>query len=713
LIRFFFGVVIMQRSILLATILVAGACAVGAQGQAGAAADPNLWLEDQRGARALAWVNAENAKTSAVLEKDPRFAALYRDALAVAQASDRIPYAEFISGQLFNFWQDSAHVRGIWRRTSLSRYRSADPQWTTVLDLDSLARAEKANWVWKGADCAAPVDRRCMIALSDGGEDAVTVREFDIGTRAFVKDGFTLPLGKQDFAWAGQDTLFVSREWNKGELTASGYPYIVKRLVRGQPITKAIEIFRGTAADGGYGVRPVTLFDGTGHRAVLIARPISTFESEKYVVRASGVVRLAIPLKSTPVAMVDGQVIVKLSEAWTSGSTVIRPGSLAAFDAAKATADPAHLSPLAVFEPGPRESVEAASATHDRLIASIYQNVRGRTFVFSRNPNGTWSSTRLPFSDNLGTGVMDANRRGNEALVQVTGFLTPTSIWLADAGGGTVVSIKAISPKFDASRDTVEQFEATSKDGTKVPYFVVRPKMLQYDGNTPTILTAYGGFEISMTPSYSAMTGKLWLEHGGVFVLANIRGGGEFGPAWHEAGLKTHRQVIYDDFAAVAQDLITRKITSPRRLGIMGGSNGGLLMGVEMTQHPDLWNAVDIQVPLLDMLRFEQIDAGTSWVGEYGSVSNPDERAFLASISPYQNLKSGVKYPTPLIWTTTKDDRVGPQHARKFAAKMSAMGLPYLFYEVIEGGHGAGANLKETAHTSALEYTYFARQLMQ
>ena len=704
-----------RRSILMVVLMLGVPRLASAQNQAGSAgarADPYLWLEDQRGARALGWVAAENAKTAAVLEKDARYASLYHDALAVAQASDRIPYPNFVGGELYNFWQDTAHVRGILRRTTLASYRTATPQWTTVLDFDSLARAEHANWVYHGLQCAAPAERRCMVGLSDGGEDAVTVREFNLETRQFVPDGFVLDRGKQRLAWIGQDTLLVSREWNKGELTASGYPYIVKRLVRGQPMSSAVEIFRGTAKDGGYGVSPEVLHDGSGNRFVVIERPISTFESEKYVVKPGGVAKLALPLKSSLVAMVDGQVIVQLSEPWTDGATHIASGALASFDAASAVADPTHLAPAVVFEPGPRESVGGVDATHDGLLATIYQNVRGHVFVFARSANGAWTRNRLAFPENVATDVTAANRSGSEAFVSVTGFLTPSSVWLADAKTGSVASVKAIGPKFDASRDTVEQLEATSTDGTKVPYFVVHARSMQLDGSNPTILNAYGGFEVSETPNYSPMIGKLWLERGGVFVLANIRGGGEFGPAWHEAGLKTHRQVIYDDFAAVAQDLIARKITSPRRLGIMGGSNGGLLMGVEMTQHPELWNAVDIQVPLLDMLRYEQIDAGTSWVGEYGSVSNPAERAFLASISPYQNLKSGVKYPTPLIWTTTKDDRVGPQHARKFAAKMSAMGLAYLFYEVTEGGHGAGANLQERAHTSALEYTYFTRQLM-
>ncbi len=705
----------MRRPHLLALLCLAVAPALAAQTQSGTtkAADPNLWLEDQHGARAMAWVHAENAKTVAVLEKDSHFAQLYKDALAVAQSSDRIPYVSFIGGELYNFWQDSVHVRGLWRRTSLASYRTAKPQWTTVLDLDSLATAEKANWVWEGADCAEPAERTCMVRLSDGGEDAITAREFDLRARSFVAGGFVLPHGKQRFTWVGEDTLLVAREWAKGDLTKSEYPFIVKRVVRGQPIAQATEVYRGSAQDGGYGVTPYTMEDGAGHRVVLIDRPISTFESEKYIVTPSGVEKLALPLESSPSAIVDGQVVVQLSQDWTAGATRIRGGSLASFDAAKAIADPAHLSPVAIYQPGPRESVGGASAARDRLVATIYQNVRGRVFLVTRAANGTWVKKQLPFPDNLAIDVADANTHGNEAFVNVQGFLTPSSLWLADARTGSAVSVKSLAPTFDASRDTVEQLDAASTDGTRIPYFIVHPKQMKLDGANPTILTAYGGFEVSMTPSYQSMGGKLWLEHGGVYVLANIRGGGEFGPAWHEAGLKTHRQIIYDDFAAVGKDLIARKITSPRKLGIVGGSNGGLLMGVEFTQHPELSHAVDIQVPLLDMLRYEQIDAGSSWVGEYGSMSNPAERAFWEKTSPYQNLKAGVAYPEPFIWTTTKDDRVGPQHARKFAAKMAAMGLPYLFYEVTEGGHGSGANLKERAHTSAMEFTYFTRQLMQ
>jgi prolyl oligopeptidase len=691
-----------------------GADAARAQQQASGsrpADDPYLWLEEQHGDRAMSWVRAENAKTTAVLEKDPRFARLYSQALAIAQSKDRIPYARFIGGQVYNFWQDSAHVRGIWRRTTLASYRTAAPQWTTVLDLDSLARAEKANWVWQGEDCVLPAERRCMIALSDGGEDASTVREFDLGTRTFVNDGFVLPHGKQSFAWRGEDTLLVSREWNPGELTKSGYPYVVKRIVRGQPLSAAVELFRGESTDE-LPSAAETLNDGTGHRLTVISRGVTFFQSKKFIVAPNGLKELSIPEKARFVGMLDGQAIVRLSEDWDADGRHIAAGSLASFDAARAANDAAHLAPVAIYQPGPRESVEDAGATRSALFVVVNQNVRGRIFQFTRKSDGTWTHERLSFPDNLALGIAATNPRGSEAFVNVEGFLTPSSVWLADARTQAVSMVKSRQSQFEASRDIVEQLEATSSDGTKIPYFVVRPKGMKLDGANPTILTAYGGFEISMTPSYEDMGGKLWLERGGVFVLANIRGGGEFGPAWHEAGLKTRRQVIYDDFAAVAKDLIARRITSPRRLGIMGGSNGGLLMGVEMTQHPDLFRAVDIAVPLLDMLRFEQIDAGASWVGEYGSVSNPDERAFWERTSPYQNLKEGVTYPEPLIWATTKDDRVGPQHARKFAAKMAALGDPYLFYEVIEGGHGAGANLRERAHTTALQFTYFTRKLM-
>jgi len=672
--------------------------------------DPFLWLEDVNGARALAWVRAENAKTLAVLEKDPRFASLYSAAVAIVEAKDRIPVPEFLQNDVYNFWQDAEHVRGIWRRTTLAQYEQTAPAWETVLDLDALAKAENANWVFQQADCVWPSETRCLVSLSDGGEDASTVREFDLGTRAFVRDGFSLPHGKQTAVWESPDSIVVSREWNPGELTESGYAYIVKRVARGASLANAVELYRGSKTDVGVG--PFVEYDGDGHFATFITRNLTFFTSEIYLVGPSGLRKLGVPAKADIEGMVGGRVLIAPKEDWNAGGSTFPAGSLVSVDLAAMRADPEHLKPTLVFAPGPRESLQEVETTKSSAVVVTYENVRGRAYVYTPEASGAWNRRRLDLPDDASISIVSAVRKSDDVFLSVTGFLTPTALVLANVHSGTVATVKTARTRFDASQDVVEQYEATSKDGTKIPYFIVHPKKMALDGSNPTIVYGYGGFSVSYTPFYSGLLGKLWLERGGVYVLANIRGGGEFGPAWHEAALKTNRQRSYDDFTAVAQDLIARKITSPRRLGIQGGSNGGLLMGVEFTQHPELFHAVDIQIPLLDMLRYEKLAAGASWVGEYGSVSNPAERAFLASISPYQNLRPGVAYPEALIWTTTKDDRVGPQQARKFAAKLSAMGVPYLFYEVIEGGHGAGANLNERAHTSALEYMYFIRKLM-
>ena len=710
-----------------AALLAAGAAS--AQGQAASAAasgavpaastasaaaatdDPYLWLEQVDSPRAMSWVRAENEKTLGVLEKDPRFANFREQALAIAQTRDRIPFPSQVDGRIFNFWQDADHVRGIWRAAAQSSYDAGGtPAWTTVLDLDQLARTEHANWVWHAAD-TEPVQRRhSLIELSDGGEDAVTVREFDLKRGAFVPHGFALPKGKQSVAWLGRDDVLVAREWKAGDLTKSGYPYIVKRWHRGQPLSAAVEVLRGQPSDVETEVSTFT--DAAGHRASVIYRELDSETTEHYLVTRGGTEKLALPAKSQVVELYDGQLLVKLKQSWAVGGTEIASGSLVSLDLAQATAHPADLHPVTVFAPGPRQSIEEISGGKGALLVEWYDNVRGRASSFVRGADGHWTATELALPDNATVALVSVDPDSDTAYLAVTGYVQPSSLWKLDLRNGTPTRLRELPPQFDGSRVEVEQFEAASTDGTKIPYFIVHPKGMRLDGANPTILYAYGGFSISLTPHYSGVLGKLWLEHGGVYVDANIRGGGEFGPKWHDAALKTHRQVAYDDFAAVARDLVARRVTEPRRLGIEGGSNGGLLMGVEMTQHPELWNAVDIQVPLLDMLRFEQIAAGTSWVGEYGSVSVPEQREFLARISPYQNLRRGVSYPRALVWTTTKDDRVGPQHARKFAARLSEYGIPYYYYEVIEGGHASGANLKERAHTYALEFTYFTRQLM-
>jgi len=672
--------------------------------------DPYLWLEDKDGAGPLAWVEAENAKTLPRLQNDPRYKTFYAEALAIASAKDRIPMPNQLFGRIYNFWRDAEHPQGIWRWTSEAGYAQANPAWTTTLDLDALSKAEGKKWVWKGASCLPPEERLCLVALSEGGEDAVTYREFDLKAGQFVTGGFVLPTSKQGATWIDADTLMVSRDWGAGSMTASGYPFVVKEVKRGQPLTAAREIFRGEASDQ-LGTYADVMTDGQGNRVVMIQRRQTFFGGEKHVVTASGIkpaglVKLDVPARVFPAGMVDGQVIFSTSEAWGQ----IPAGAIAS--APLAEVRKGRFTPTLVFAPTARQSVDGVSVTRDHIVASVYDNVRGRAVVFTHADNG-WTSRAVALPDNASIDVASTTDRSNALFVQVTSFLQPTTLWSLDAGpAGVPKQVKALPAKFDASNAEVEQFEATSKDGTKIPYFVVHRKGVALDGTTPTIMTAYGGFESSMTPYYSGVTGKLWIERGGSFVLANIRGGGEFGPKWHDAGRKTKRQVIYDDFAAVGQDLIARKLTSPEKLGIYGGSNGGLLMGVEFNQHPDLWKAVVIQVPLLDMIRYEQIAAGASWVDEYGSVTVPEEKAFLETISPYQNIRKGVAYPEPYIWTTTKDDRVGPQHARKFAARLKEYGLPYLFYEDTAGGHSGDADIEQGARLQALQMTYFAQKLL-
>ena len=663
--------------------------------------DPNIWLETVNAPRALDWVRTEDARSLKILQADPHYQDFYQQALSLEQASDRIPLPEFLGKDIANIWQDAAHTQGIWRRTSIADFATHEPHWQTLIDLDALSAAEHHSWVFKGDTCFHPADRRCLIALSDGGEDATVLREFDTEKAGFVAGGFDIPRAKLTADWGNADTLLLGTDWGPGSMTASGYPFVIKRLQRGQSLAQASEVFRGTPQDVSVNVLGFT--DGQGKHAVILQRGLDFFRNDYRLVTATGTVSLKLPEKADIYGLVANRLIVRINEDF--GATM-KAGSLLALDLAHPDAPP-----QTIFVPNPRQSVDVAMTTANHVVASIYDNVRGRGYVFTPADNG-WTARRLDLPDNASVKLVAASDHSEKFFLEVTSFLQPTSLYLGDAGTtASPLLIKSLPPKFDASRDTVDQYEAISTDGTRIPYFVVHPKAMKLDGKNPTVLNAYGGFQISMTPTYSASNGKLWLEHGGVFVLANIRGGGEFGPAWHEAGLKTKRQHIYDDFAAVARDLIARKITSPAHLGIRGGSNGGLLMGVEFEQHPDLWGAVIIDVPLLDMLRYEKIAAGASWVGEYGSVSNPTEREFLAKISPYANLHAGVKYPEPFIFTTTKDDRVGPVHARKFAARMESMGLPFLYYEAIEGGHAAGANPREKAQEEALEMTYLTGKL--
>ena len=671
--------------------------------------DPYLWMEEIEGTRALDWAKAQNARSLPVLQGDARYADLEAKALAILNAKDRVPGASFAGdGSLRNFWQDKDHVRGIWRKTTLESYRTAEPAWETILDIDALSKAEGANWVFKGASCLPPADTRCLVTLSNGGKDAVTVREFDTTTKTFVDGGFTLPEGKQNYTWLDKDTLLVGREWKPGELTKSGYAYVLKTIKRGQPLDQASEVFRGTDTD--VSVSPFVLRDADGKAvAVMAHRGVTFFESEVYLLEGAKPVKLDLPLKSSIQGYVAGQMVVLMEQDWPAKG--FKTGDLISFDLAKLKAAPDKAVATLVLRPTARQSVEQVTTTRSKLVVGMLDNVKGAAKVFTHGAKG-WTSQTLDLPANSSIGLGSNDDKNERLFLTVTGYLTPTTYWLADAGSLKLEQVKASPARFDASTHVVEQFEATSSDGVKIPYFVVRPKGVKYDGAAPTLLYAYGGFQQAMTPGYSGVMGKLWLERGGTYVVANIRGGGEFGPAWHEAGLKANRQKVYDDFFAVSQDLITRKITSPRRLGIMGGSNGGLLMGVALTQRPELYNAIVVQVPLFDMIRYSQIGAGASWVGEYGDPALPSERAVIAKYDPYSNLKAGQKYPEVFIETSTKDDRVHPAHARKAAARLEDLGYPVLYYENVDGGHAASANLAETARRQALEFTYLTRKLM-
>jgi prolyl oligopeptidase len=667
------------------------------------------YLEEIEGERALAFARAENARSLPVLQNDPRYQTLYKDALAIATAKDRIPAVSFVGdGSLRNFWQDTQHVRGILRKTTLASYQTANPQWETLFDLDAISKAENANWVFKGMSCLAPDDQLCLAELSRGGEDAVTVREYDIAKKAFVSGGFVSDRGKQDVTWLDKDTVLIGRGWGEGTLTKSGYPYIVKAWKRGTPISEATEIFRGQASD--VAAQPSVLRDADGKvQAVLGVRAVSFFETEYHLLDGGKATRLPFPLRATLQGLVDGQLVFTIEQDWAEKG--FKSGDLLAYDLAALKANPASAKPVLVLRPSESQSVEQVATTRSRLIVALFDNVKGAVVSYAHGPQG-WTSRKLALPENSTVGVSAASDRDDKLMISVAGFLTPSTLWLGDAATGDPKEIKRLPARFDASKHVVEQLWASSSDGTKIPYFVVRPKDLKYDGSAPTLLNAYGGFQVSQTPVYSGTIGKLWLERGGVFVMANIRGGGEFGPRWHEAGLKANRQKVYDDFFAVSQDLIARKITSPRRLGIMGGSNGGLLMGVALTQKPELYRAIVVQVPLFDMINYTRIGAGASWVGEYGDPGIAAERAVIEKYSPLQNLKAGKAYPLVYIETSTKDDRVHPYHARVAAERLKALGYPYLYYENIDGGHAAAANLEETAKRVALEYTYLSQRLM-
>jgi prolyl oligopeptidase len=685
--------------------VVSGLCALMLTAGVAAAADddPFAWLEEVDSPRAMAWVEAQNARARERLEGDPRYPTYLSEARAIFAAEDRIPIPRLRAGGVDNLWQDAERPHGVWRHASLASYRKASPQWRTLLDLDALAEAEGRNWFFHGATCLKPAETRCLIALSDGGGDAVEFREFDAGEASFVDGGFRFAEGKQDVAWLDADTLIVGREWTPGEVTTSGYPYVLKTVRRDGTAT---EVFRGDPTDVSASAI-VLRAEGGAVDGIIAARGLTFFESEFSLLTDAGPLKLPLPRRATYQAYVDGRAVFTLQEPHEDFAA----GALVGLPIGEFRRAPEAAKLELIFQPSERQAITETAETKGSLVVSILDEVKGAVDVWRRQ-DGRWAARRLPLPDDASVALVSASGKDETLFLITEGFLSPDALWLADAGAAAAETVKTLPARFDVDGLEIQQFWATSTDGARIPYFVVAKKGLKHDGSTPTLLYGYGGFEIAQTPAYRPELGKIWLERGGAYVLANIRGGGEFGPTWHQAALRENRQRAFDDFAAVAKDLIARKITSPRRLGIYGRSNGGVLTSVSMTQNPQLFNAVVIESPLIDMLRYHRLPAGASWIGEYGDPEAPEDRAFIAAYSAYQKLAPDADYPEPYITTNTRDDRVHPGHARKFAARLEALGKPHVYFENTFGGHANATDPELNAQRWARHYVYLTQRLM-
>ena len=672
--------------------------------------DPFLWLEEIEGKQALEWVHARNRECFDELQSDDRYEKFLAQSESLLNAKDRIPYGSIRGKFVYNFWQDSKNVRGIIRRTSLESYRSITPKWETVLSIDELAKAEKENWVYKGSSWLTPNYERCLIKLSRGGTDASVYREFDTIAKHFVEGGFTIPEAKSGVAWLDRNTLLIGTDWGENSLTESGYPRIVKLWKRGKPLDKAEVIFEGKHKDIGIWPR---VMDSGDETLALVEQSLTFFTGAYHLINTNGkLIRLPLQDSADLVGFYAGRLLFTLREAWEVDGKTHPQGALLAINAAMFQSTGKLPVIETIIKPNKQTSIEGVTFSRSGLYITLLQNVKGLILRFKVDAqNGKWSSNPVPLPKNGTVSISSANIHSDTIFVNYEDYITPDRLSEFDSHKEKITVLKSLPSKFNASELEVNQHMAKSADGTQVPYFVIHRKGIKPDKNTPTILYGYGGFEISLKPSYSATIGKLWLERGGAYAVANIRGGGEFGPRWHKAALKTKRQRAYDDFIAVAEDLIKRGITSPKHLGISGGSNGGLLVGAIFTQRPDLMNGVVCRVPLLDMLRYTKLLAGASWAAEYGDPEDPEMRKAILRYSPYQNVFPDRQYPKVFIETSTKDDRVHPGHARKMVARMREQGHEVLYFENTEGGHSAGANLKQHAKRYALEYVYFSRQL--
>ena len=666
--------------------------------------DPYLWLEDVEGTQALAWVEERNKESLSVLEKLPQYQRLFDQNLAAYDSNERIPYPEIRGEYLYNYWQDAKNERGIWRRTTLDQFASTEPKWEILLDLDQLAKTENENWVWKGSNCLPPDYQRCLLSLSRGGADAAVVREFDVPSKTFVADGFNIPEAKSEMSFFDRDTVFVGTDFGAGSMTESGYPMITRRWKRGTPLADADLVYEGKPED----VEVLTSVIHTPEKSyALVIRADTFFTSEVFYYRDGELLKLDIPADATLETIFRNQLLLSLKTDWKRDGQTWKQGSLVSIDLDELLQGEGKV--VSAVEPDARSAISEVHRTRDLLLVNRMVDVRSQLDAYSL-VEGAWQKRAIDAPAMGQVSIVSAVEDSNFFFFSYQDFLTPATLYEAE-GLSSPKAAKALPAFFDASPYEVKQEFTESSDGTRVPYFLVARKGLELDGKNKTMIYAYGGFEVSMKPAYSATIGLDWLAEGGVYVLANIRGGGEYGPAWHLAAQRENRQKSYDDFYAVAEDVVRKGVTSPSHLGIRGGSGGGLLVGMLFTQRPELFGAVVCQVPLLDMKRFSHLLAGASWVAEYGDPDKPEDWAFLKNYSPYHNLDSEKDYPRVFFTTSTRDDRVHPGHARKMVAKMNAMGKPNFYYENTEGGHGGAANNRQQARVQALIYTYLLNEL--
>lgn len=666
--------------------------------------DPYLWLEEVEGEKALDWAREQNKVSDAAFASLPLFTELKNRFLAVLNDKEKMIYPDMVGDKVYDLWQDEKNERGIWRRMSTKDFLSGKNDWEVVLDLDKLSAEENRKWVFGGAGWLGPENRYCLLYLSDGGKDESVIREFDASAKTFVTGGFSVSESKSSAAWIDKDNILVATNYGPGTMTTSGYPAVAKLWKRGADPTVAETVLTTDTSTMGIFVNDINV---RGKQYTFADVKKGFYETDSYLFTAEGLRRIEVPSDAEFRGMHGDDALLYLQSDWTTGDETFKSGSLVSFDIPGFLAG--RISVKTIYQPEERSSFVSVMSASDFIVVSTMENVQGKLKIF-RPVADKWAEEPVSVPEFGTVSLVSADDQADDYLFAFNNPVTPTTLYHGD--GSKITVFKKQKEYFDASGLEVNQYEAVSKDGTKIPYFIVHPKDLVYNGKNPTLEYGYGGFNIPEQPGYSSVTGIGWLEQGGVYVIANIRGGGEFGPAWHHAALKEKRQNAYDDFFAVAEDLISRKITSPEYLGAYGWSNGGLLAGVALTQRPDLYNAVLVGAPLLDMKRYSHMLAGASWMDEYGNPDKPEDWAYISKFSPYQNLSKETKYPEPFFITSTKDDRVHPGHARKMAAKMIGMGHPVYYHETIEGGHGAASTNAQEADNWALMYSYLNKKLI-